>query len=158
MTYHLAGTYLFDPPEEHKKDCGFVLPKTINSAVAQQFLRNKTGWMYSLPFCEVMGFVNTKYADFSENWPDVQLFLGSGAENTDGGLFWKRIIGLNDEFYAMNYENILYKDAFTIIPLLLRPRSRGRLRLKSNLVTDAPLIYPNYFTDPIDLKVLVYTF
>lgn len=119
------------------------------------FIHKEKGWLYGLPFCEVMGFVNTKYADKSEEWPDIQLFLSSAAENTDGGLFGKRITGLDDETYAAVYEKHLYKDAFNIIPLLLRPRSRGKIALKSILANDPPLIYPNYFSDPMDLKVLV---
>jgi choline dehydrogenase len=40
---------------------------------------------------------------------------------------------------------------FTIFVALMRPRSRGTVRLRSVLAEDAPLIDLGYFTDPADL-------
>nr|CAD7199966.1 unnamed protein product [Timema douglasi]CAD7411092.1 unnamed protein product [Timema poppensis] len=96
-----------------------------------------------------------RYNNDSLDWPDIQLFLASYADNTDGGLFGKRDNGLTDEYYAAVYEPILYKDAFSILPLLMRPRSRGKIRLQSSDPNKYPLIYPNYFEDPHDLDVLI---
>lgn len=39
--------------------------------------------------------------------------------------------------------------------MLLRPNSRGEIKLKSTDPYDHPLLYPNYLTDPQDIKVLV---
>jgi len=41
------------------------------------------------------------------------------------------------------------------VPLLLRPRSRGYIKLKSINPREAPAIVPNYFEDPHDVQVLV---
>jgi choline dehydrogenase len=43
---------------------------------------------------------------------------------------------------------------FSIGPTLLQPESRGSIRLRSNLVTDAPIIDPCYGQAPIDLLIL----
>ena len=54
------------------------------------------------------------------------------------------------------YENITENvQTFGVFPLLLRPRSRGYIKLKSTDPNEAPLIVPNYFDDPYDLQVLV---
>jgi len=44
---------------------------------------------------------------------------------------------------------------FTLGPVLLHPRSRGTIRLRSNHPFDPPLIQPNYLEDPEDLAQLV---
>lgn len=102
-----------------------------------------------------MGFVKTKYVNQSDDWPDIQLFLASYADNTDGGLFSKRAAGLKDKFYTTVYEEIIYKDSMMFMPLLLRPRSRGTIMLKDKHIYSHPLIYPNYYSDPYDLAVMV---
>jgi len=38
--------------------------------------------------------------------------------------------------------------------MLLRPKSKGRIRLQSKDPLKYPLIYANYLTDPEDVKVL----
>ena len=40
-------------------------------------------------------------------------------------------------------------------PTVVIPRSRGYLRLRSNNLLDYPLIYPDYFTDITDIKILI---
>lgn len=102
-----------------------------------------------------MGFAKTKYANMSDDWPDVQFFFASYADSTDGGLFGKKAVGLTDEFYTSVYEEIIYKEAFNVITLLMRPESKGYLKLKDKNPTSKVLIYPNYFEDPIDLKIMV---
>lgn len=102
-----------------------------------------------------MGFVRTKYENQSDDWPDIQFFLTSFSDNTDGGIVGKRAAGITDECYSAVYEEILYKESFNIITLLLKPRSRGRIMLKDKNPNSKVLIYPNYFDDPQDLKVMV---
>jgi glucose dehydrogenase (acceptor) len=46
-------------------------------------------------------------------------------------------------------------DTWSVIPVLLRPKSRGMIKLRSKNPFDYPLIYPNYFFDPYDMAVLV---
>jgi choline dehydrogenase-like flavoprotein len=92
-----------------------------------------------------------------DDYPDVQLFLASASDNSDGGLFGKRGCGLEDDFFANLFEENLYKDTYTAIPLVLRPRSRGYVKLRSADPRQPPLIVPNYFHDPRDLDVLVRT-
>lgn len=102
-----------------------------------------------------MSSPHRRYANETEDWPDIQLFLASYADNTDGGVFGKRDNGLTDEYYAAMYEPILYRDSYSVMPLLLRPKSRGRIRLKNANPFEHPLIYPNYFQHPDDIEVLV---
>ncbi len=45
---------------------------------------------------------------------------------------------------------------FSIGPTLIRPASRGRLRLRSNFPMDPPLIEPNYLSHESDLETLAF--
>lgn len=102
-----------------------------------------------------MAFINTKFQDPQLDRPDVQLFLASFADSSDGGMFGKRASGVSDDYYAEVYEKILFKDAFMILPLLMRPKSRGKILLKDKDPSTYPLIYPNYFEHPHDIEIMV---
>jgi len=46
------------------------------------------------------------------------------------------------------------REGFTIFPVLLHPRSRGTIRLRSTDRDDPPIIDPRYLTDEVDVKIL----
>src|SRR5262249_24878561 len=45
--------------------------------------------------------------------------------------------------------------AYSFIPTLIRPNSRGHITLRSSNPLDAPLIHANYFADPRDTQAVV---
>jgi glucose dehydrogenase (acceptor) len=154
---HIAsggGSYLIQSPIENAT-LSIVLPKLLNIEAIRDFTYHARGPAYAMPACEVMAFINTKYQDPSEDRPDIQLFLASFADTSDGGMFGKRASGISDDYYAEMFEKFVYKDAFMILPLLMRPKSRGKILLRDSNPRSQPLIYPNYFDDPIDMKVMV---
>lgn len=51
--------------------------------------------------------------------------------------------------------NRLPGHGFTLHACHLQPRSRGRIRLRSNRPDEAPLIFGNYLQDPCDLQVML---
>ncbi|KAJ8985247.1 hypothetical protein NQ317_018277 [Molorchus minor] len=151
-----SAAYLFDKPASDKDmSYSFQLPEVFSEDTVNDFIRNKSGPIYWLPVCEVMGFAKTRYADPEDDWPDVQYFLTSYGDNTDGGMFGKKAVGLADDYYTAVYENILYRDTFSVLTLLLRPKSRGRIMLKDKDPHTKVLVYPNYFSDPLDVRVMV---
>ncbi len=54
-----------------------------------------------------------------------------------------------------DYPSLPKTEGFTILPTLLKPKSRGWVRLRSANPLDAPLIQPNYLADPADLDTLL---
>lgn len=154
---HIAsggGSYLIQNPVGNES-LSIVIPRLLNVESIRRFAFEQRGPLYAMPACEVMGFVNTKYQDPSLDRPDVQYFLSSFADTSDGGLFGKRASGMSDDYYAEVYEQILFKDAVMVIPLLLRPQSRGKILLRDANPRSHPLIYPNYFDHPRDLEIMV---
>ncbi|XP_012274590.1 glucose dehydrogenase [FAD, quinone] [Orussus abietinus] len=104
---------------------------------------------------EGLAFVNTKYANASEDFPDIELHFISGSTNSDGGRQIRKVHGLTKRFYDAVFGPIGNKDTWSVIPMLLRPRSKGVIELRSKDPFDHPLIYPNYFKDPQDMATLV---
>lgn len=103
---------------------------------------------------EGLAFVNTKYANHSDDFPDIEFHFVSGSTNSDGGNQLRKAHGITDYFYEKVFAPINNKDVWSIIPMLLRPRSRGSIKLRSSNPLDYPLIYPNYFKDEFDLHTL----
>ncbi|XP_060533150.1 glucose dehydrogenase [FAD, quinone]-like [Cylas formicarius] len=151
-----GASYFFEPSDEYQgQTCSFQLPTIFCEKTVDAFAQNRSGPVYWLPECEVMGFVSTEYAKYEDDWPDIQFFFTSYSEVSDGGLFSKRAVGMKDDVYTAVYEENVYKESFSVYTLLMRPRSRGRLMLKDNNPASKILIYPNYYADPYDIKVIV---
>ncbi|XP_076652656.1 glucose dehydrogenase [FAD, quinone]-like [Halictus rubicundus] len=148
--------YLVDPPESYtaEQPFTFIEPESLNAKTLKEFAINRKGPLYALPLVEGMGFINTKYANKTDDHPDIQLVLSSMTHASNGFDASKNVFGITDDFYAAMYKNILYKPSYTGLPILLRPRSRGYVKLRSKNVIDHPIIVPNYFKDPHDLDVL----
>ncbi|CAH0696827.1 unnamed protein product [Spodoptera exigua] len=104
---------------------------------------------------EGLAFVNTKYVNASDDFPDIEFHFISGSTNSDGGEQISKIHGLMDTFYDAVFRPINNMDVWSIIPMLLRPRSKGFIQLRSANPYDYPYIYPNYLSDERDLKTLV---
>ncbi|XP_041971816.1 glucose dehydrogenase [FAD, quinone]-like [Aricia agestis] len=147
-------SFLFDNPFTNGSDYSFNLNSVASLSTLIDFSIHKEGLLYSMMEAEAMAFVNTKYNP-EDDYPDIQFFIAPTADNMDGGWFGKRANGLTDETYAELYEDILYDSSFSIVPLLLRPKSRGYLRLRDSNPYSAPLIYPNYYTHPDDVKIMI---
>ncbi|CAH1132788.1 unnamed protein product [Ceutorhynchus assimilis] len=104
---------------------------------------------------EGLAFVNTKYANASDDFPDIEFHFVSGAPHSDKGAQLKKAHGLSDAFYDRVFKPIEGQDAWSIIPMLLRPKSKGFIKLRSRKPFEPPLIYPNYFFDDFDMKTLI---
>ncbi|GJQ78196.1 hypothetical protein Trydic_g2525 [Trypoxylus dichotomus] len=103
---------------------------------------------------EGLAFVNTKYANKSEDFPDIEFHFVSGSTNSDAAQL-RKVHGLTHDFYNRTFGPISEEDTWSVIPMLLRPRSRGVIKLKSKNPFHYPLIYANYFQDKHDMKVLI---
>lgn len=103
---------------------------------------------------EAVAFISTKYANQTDDWPDIEFMLTSASVNADGGQQVARAHGLTDAFYKEIYEPVNYRDSFSVFPMMLRPKSRGEIKLKSRDPFEYPLLYHNYLTHPNDVDVL----
>ncbi|RLU16179.1 hypothetical protein DMN91_011939 [Ooceraea biroi] len=122
-------------------------------SVMFDYIAKEQGPMTS-PGIEGLAFLNTKYADRSGDYPDVQFHFAPSSINSDGEQI-KKILGLRDRVYNTMYKPLHNFETWSILPLLLRPKSTGFIRLKSKNPLVQPDINPNYFTHKEDVDVLV---
>jgi hypothetical protein len=79
--------------------------------------------------------------------------VGAMASNTAGTT--SMFTGYPDEFFKENYGALAGKHAFQMTTFLMRPKSRGRIYLRSTNPFEWPHMQPNYFSNRDDMRVLV---
>ncbi|KAJ9574393.1 hypothetical protein L9F63_025962, partial [Diploptera punctata] len=141
-------TFVINDPISFKKSRYQTLP------VALEYILNERGPLTTLGV-EGVAFVNTKYANTSIDWPDIQFHFAPSSINSDGGEQIRRVVGLRDRVYNTMYKPLVKGETWMILPLLLRPKSTGWIRLKSANYLHYPEIIPNYFAYPEDVATLV---
>ena len=105
-----------------------------------------------------LAFVSTKYAAKEHknlDWPDIEMHMIPADVVADGGRYLKHLAGLNDRLWHAYYKYYMHTPSFSIDPVLLRPKSRGWLRLRSRNPYDHPLIDPNYLSHPHDVATTI---
>lgn len=70
----------------------------------------------------------------------------------DDGQTFKNRIGITEHIWEEAFFPFVRKECFTLLPVMLKPRSRGYIRLKSKNPFDHPIIDPQYFSHPDDLE------
>ncbi|XP_019756386.2 glucose dehydrogenase [FAD, quinone] [Dendroctonus ponderosae] len=112
---------------------------------------------YTIPGgAEALAFVKTKLAkDRNDDYPDIELVLGAGGLNGDVFGGFRALLGIPQSTFTKVYQPLISRPSFSIVPVLLRPKSRGRVYLKDNNSFHWPLIDPNYFSEEDDLETMV---
>ena len=128
----------------------YSLPTILNYTI------NAAGPLTSLGGTEGVAWIKTKYAPDGD-WPDIQYHFAAATPASESGLFFRYNVGIKDDTWNSYYKPIVNTNMWQLIPTLLRPLSKGTIRLASNDPYTAPVIDPKYFTDTEgqDLKVLV---
>lgn len=67
----------------------------------------------------------------------------------------RNMLGITNEFYRSVYRDLIGKPAFGLVPVLLRPNSRGRISLKSRNPFHWPRMDPNFFQNQTDVETLI---
>jgi choline dehydrogenase-like flavoprotein len=113
------------------------------------------GPLTALGGVEGLAFIKTKFANLTDDWPDFQIHMLSGSLVSDDGQTFRRVQGITEELYEQVYVPYQSFDTFSMYPVLLRPKSRGYIRLRSSNPNDPPVINPRYLTHPDDIIAMV---
>ncbi|EDW00248.1 GH11959 [Drosophila grimshawi] len=122
--------------------------------VSMEYILRERGPM-TFSGVEGVAFLNTKFQDPAVDWPDVQFHFLPSSINSDGGEQIRKILNLRDGFYNTVYKPLQHSETWSILPLLLRPKSSGWVRLNSRNPQQPPKLIPNYFAHQQDIDVLV---
>ncbi|VVC91828.1 unnamed protein product [Leptidea sinapis] len=106
-----------------------------------------------------LAFSHTKYSnDLSDSRPDIEIVMGAGSLAGDFLGIIRSLLGVTDEFYLKVYGSLPIQkrqQSFALNPVLIRPRSIGRLTLRSSNFDEHPKIQPNYFDNSNDMKIII---
>jgi choline dehydrogenase len=128
--------------------------RLVNLQSAIRYAVTEDGPLTSNIGIEAVGFINTKYANQTDDWPDIEFMCTTASVASDGGNQVRKAHGLKDEFYETMFSDLENKDVFGVFPMILRPKSKGFIRLQSKNPFRYPLLYHNYLTHPDDIGVL----
>ncbi|XP_028172924.1 glucose dehydrogenase [FAD, quinone]-like [Ostrinia furnacalis] len=131
-----------------------VMNRLVNINSALRYAVTEDGPLTSSIGLEVVAFINTKYANATDDWPDIEFMMTSCSTPSDGGTQVKRAHSLTDDFYNEVFAEINNQDVFGIFPMMLRPKSRGFIKLRSKNPLEYPIMVHNYLTHPDDVGVL----
>ncbi|ODN02350.1 Glucose dehydrogenase [FAD, quinone] [Orchesella cincta] len=138
-----------------RKGSAYSLLPLFNPLTLQEYKRHHTGPFAGTVGVEANAFLHSRYSNRTKDWPDLQLFFISATPAIDGGGSFKDYFGVSQEAWDVFYKPIQFKQGFSIVPVLLRPYSRGYLKLRSTNPYDKPIIQPNYLRDRRDFDILM---
>ncbi|XP_016951578.1 glucose dehydrogenase [FAD, quinone] [Drosophila biarmipes] len=111
---------------------------------------------YTIPGgAEAFAFVRTPSSSFAKDYPDMELVLGAGSLSGDRFGTMRNLLGITDEFYDYMFGDLQNKETFGLVPVLLRPKSRGRISLRSRNPFHWPRMEPNFMQHPDDVRAMI---
>ena len=116
-----------------------------------QYLRHGQGPLRSNG-CEVTALLKT---NMTSKVPDLQLMIIPTGSTVDYGVFFKHIFRINEETWSTYFHKITNNYTISILPVVLHPKSKGHVRIKSNNPRAMPLIDPNYLAEQYDVDILL---
>lgn len=141
-----------------------ALTFTVNSTSMKQselfdmrslasYTNNLDGPLTSPGGCEALAFFDTEHPGDSDGYPDLELLHIGGSINSDP--IFQRNFGLRDDVYKIFSGLGSETNTFMVFPMVLRPKSKGRVKLRSSDPFAPPKIIPNYFSDEQDMKISI---
>ncbi|PZC83561.1 hypothetical protein B5X24_HaOG207544 [Helicoverpa armigera] len=113
---------------------------------------------------EGIGYIKTPVSDDPEPVPDIELISIGGSITSDGGPQGSRAVRrgmrIREDIFDAAFGDIdrISKDTWSTFPMLLHPKSVGRIELKDTNPFSHPLMYGNYLTDPKDVATFIASF
>ncbi|KAL1471792.1 hypothetical protein MTO96_039725, partial [Rhipicephalus appendiculatus] len=105
---------------------------------------------------ETVAFVQTEPANgTAAGVPDIEIVLFSMSPASREGERFMLDIGLDPKAYDEYYKPLRGIHGYNLVPVLLHPKSRGVVRLKSADPRMPPAIDPRYLSHPDDIRVIV---
>lgn len=103
--------------------------------------------------CEALVFMELENKFNTQGWPDMELLFIGGGLNSDPLL--KFNFGFDNQIFSDTFGPLGRAETFMVFPMLMRPKSKGRVKLKSRNPKMYPELIPNYFEYQEDLQKIV---
>ncbi|EZA53936.1 Glucose dehydrogenase [acceptor] [Ooceraea biroi] len=118
----------------------------------RDFLIRRSGPVTIPGACEALAFINAKNPKVRRGLPDIELLFVGGAIPMD--TFIPITMGVNRRMLDL-WQKYTGGYGWSILPMLLKPKSRGQIRLLANDVNVKPEIVPNYYDHPDDVNTMI---
>ncbi|XP_065289154.2 4-pyridoxate dehydrogenase-like [Dermacentor albipictus] len=128
-------------------EINYYLPSTV-----PLYSLSRTGPLIHAFGVEGVAFLSTPNAD--PTLPNIQFLFVTLNPTTPEAGYIASLIGIS-EIYENYYKLKQGQNVLMIVPILLRPRSSGYIRLKSTDPEEYPIIDPRFLTNITDLDTLV---
>lgn len=102
---------------------------------------------------EALAFLDVDDSNTSLKAPNMELLFFGASMISD--LSFRNNIGISNECWSKTFLKVYGRHSWAVAPMLLRPKSRGRILLRSRNPKAPPRIYPNYLSDPEDVRLLI---
>ncbi|XP_011315278.1 glucose dehydrogenase [FAD, quinone] [Fopius arisanus] len=102
---------------------------------------------------EALAFLHTKYS--TDSRPDLELLFVGGSLNSDGDVAIRKGLGISDNLYNAVYKPIENVNTWSIWPIVQRPRSHGRIKLRCADPSVPPILDANLLDDPYDIEIIL---
>ncbi|XP_054918484.1 4-pyridoxate dehydrogenase-like [Dermacentor andersoni] len=130
-----------------------IITNYYDPSIIPQYTFTRTG-VLSRPFgVECVAFVSTPQAD--PEYPDIQFLLSTLNPTTPEAEYIAREIGISQVMLDGYYKQKRGQYVFQIIPILLRPKSTGYIKLNSTDPTVYPIIDPKFLSNEADWDVAI---
>jgi len=128
-----------------------------------QYIEKGNGPLSSTGVLQVNAFGRSQYARAMGDYPDIQFTFQPEVviRNLTTGLtspLTNNVTVPPGEICVVEpitQEPTCYYNHIIARPSVLRPRSRGLVKLNTTNPFDPPLVYPNYFSEPLDVQILL---
>ncbi|GLH04242.1 Glucose dehydrogenase [acceptor] [Gryllus bimaculatus] len=122
------------------------------SSFIQYMYQGKGPW--STTGCEAFGVIHSDLVDQRKELPDLQIMALPMGLTSDYGAHMRKAMGVKEEVWKEYFSPLKGSQVASIMPVLLHPKSRGEVKLKSQSIDDDPIIDPNYLEHEDDIKTL----
>lgn len=146
---HLLNIYSFTYHESKAKDQS----AEEVSDMLYSFYRHRVGKLTGTGCADLLGFTNT--LDKNSKYPDIQYMLICHYKNVIGFEQILRNFGYDDKFIASFIEINKKAPILQVGNVLLNPKSRGSIKLRSTNPYDPPIINAGYLEEEEDLETLL---
>ncbi|XP_055693501.1 glucose dehydrogenase [FAD, quinone]-like [Lutzomyia longipalpis] len=105
---------------------------------------------------ESLLYVNTNASTEGDpNIPDIEMMQAFTTVAFDSSLATRLGLGLTQTLYKDVYAPLENQRAFQFLPMLLHPKSRGFMRIRSRNPFEHPEFHPNFLTHPQDVEAFL---
>ncbi|OXU20990.1 hypothetical protein TSAR_011091 [Trichomalopsis sarcophagae] len=120
--------------------------------VIRDYLNERKGPLTLAP-AEVLSYLSVDSENLLSDYPDIELIFGSSSGILDAR--FSKALSISNKYQSQFLAHEFNQSTYMMLPMILRPKSRGKLLLRSKNPNDKPKLYANYLDDPEDVRVLI---